>query len=106
MSNISLGWAGLGNMGKRISRNLLKAGYSLSVFNRTKEKEKELIDAGASSAENLKKLARQCDIIFTMVSDDEAVKEMYTDEQGLLSSDGKMRLAIDMSTVSPSTSRY
>lgn len=106
MNNLKLGWAGLGNMGTPIVKNLLKAGYNVSVYNRTKEKENELIEAGATSAETPNQLIEKCDVVFTMVADDNAVKEIYTGENGLLTNQNAGKLAIDMSTVSPATSRY
>lgn len=102
----SIGWIGLGNMGVLIAKNLLKAGYKVAVYNRTKEKEQVLLQAGASSAPSPHALWQHCDIVFTMVSDDGAVKEIFEGEQGLLSSPPAGKLAIDMSTVSPATSRY
>ena len=96
----------MGNMGIPIAKNLLNAGYSVTVYNRTKSKEQELLQAGASSAPSPKSLWQQCDIVFTMVSDDAAVKAVFEGEQGLLSSPPSGKLAIDMSTVSPATSRY
>ena len=106
MNKPSVGWIGLGNMGIRIAKNLLKAGYSVTVNNRTKSKEKELLEAGASSAPTPESLWQQCDIVFTMVSDDAAVKEVFEGEHGLLSAPPSGKLAIDMSTVSPAMSRY
>ena len=106
MNKPSVGWVGLGNMGTPIAKNLLKAGYSVTVFNRTKSKEKELLEAGATSVPRPESLWQQCDIVFTMVSDDAAVKAVYEGEHGLLTSSSSGKLAIDMSTVSPVTSRY
>jgi 3-hydroxyisobutyrate dehydrogenase len=104
MDKPSIGWVGLGNMGTPIAKNLLKAGYKVTVYNRTKSKEQELLEAGAASAPSLESLWQQCDIVFTMVSDDAAVKAIF--EEGLLSSAPSGKLVIDMSTVSPATSRY
>lgn len=105
MNTLKIGWAGLGNMGTPIVKNLLKAGFSVTVYNRTKEKENELLKSGAASAENPDQLAQQCDILMTMVSDDEAVKQTYIGENGLLTNENQGKLAIDLSTVSPATSR-
>ena len=103
----SVGWIGLGNMGIPMCRNLIKAGYPLTVYNRTKDKEKPLTDAGASLAESATALLSACNIVFTMVSDDEAVKEIYTGKDGLLqSSNGKGKLLINSSTISPETSKW
>jgi 3-hydroxyisobutyrate dehydrogenase len=106
MESLKLGWIGLGNMGTRIAKNLLTAGYSVTVFNRTRDKEKELIDAGASSADSPQQLMQNCAVIFTMVSDDAAVKSVFEGEQGLLTKAIPGKLIINMSTVSPETSRY
>lgn len=106
MNNLQVGWVGLGHMGTPIVKNLLKAGFGVAVYNRTKEKETALVEAGARPAENLQQLAQECDVVITMVSDDEAVKQMYTGEGGLLTNASRGRLAIDMSTVSPMTSRF
>lgn len=106
MSNLKIGWVGLGNMGNAMAANILRAGYELQVFNRSREKEKELVSAGAVSAAGLKDLARDCDIVFTMLADDNAVKSVYEDKDGLLSDLGEGKLLIDMSTVAPATSAY
>jgi len=106
MSTLKLGWVGLGNMGKPMVKNLLRAGFAVTVFNRTKSKEKELIDAGAKSADSPQELAENCDVIFTMLSNDVAVKEIFEGANGFLSKPIQEKLFIDMSTVSPETSRY
>lgn len=106
MKTIKLGWLGLGNMGNPMAMNLLKAGYEVSVFNRTKEKEIPLIEAGATSAKSLPELMEHCDVIFTMLSNDEAVIEVFDKPAGLLTKDYHGKTIINMSTVSPETSRF
>ncbi len=106
---IKIGWIGLGNMGIPMATNLLKAGYALTIYNRSRNKEKSLIDAGAVSAQNPAAVLASTDIIFTMLSNDAAVKSVFEDTEGLLSSDltnQQGKLLIDMSTVAPETSRY
>lgn len=103
MNNLQIGWVGLGNMGNAIVQNLLKNGCTVNVYNRTKEKETEAVQAGARSQESLQQLVHNSSIIFTMVSDDEAVKEVYA---GLLSHSPGGKIFVDMSTVSPATSRH
>lgn len=105
MSTLKTGWIGLGNMGKPMAKNLLKAGFEVSVFNRTKQKEKEIIEAGASSSNSPQQLIESCDIVITMLSDDEAVKAVFEGPEGLLTKDHAGKLLIDMSTVAPETSR-
>ena len=101
-----IGWVGIGNMGNAIVQNLLKNGCGVNVYNRTKEKEKEVVAAGAKSQESLQQLVHNSSIIFTMLSDDEAVKEVYSGEEGLLSHSPSGKIFVDMSTVAPETSRY
>lgn len=94
-------------MGIPMCKNLLKNGYALTVFNRTKEKEKPLVEAGAKTAESPAALLQQCEVVFTMVSDDEAAKEMYVGSDGLLSEkEAKTNLIINTSTISPETSKW
>ncbi|NRS90398.1 3-hydroxyisobutyrate dehydrogenase [Flavobacterium sp. 7E] len=106
MNRLKIGWIGLGNMGNPMAKNLLKAGLDITVFNRTKDKEKDLISAGATSAATPEALLQACDVVITMLSNDEAVKEVFESEQGLLSKDNPGKIIINMSTVSPETSRY
>ncbi|OKS84871.1 NAD(P)-dependent oxidoreductase [Mucilaginibacter polytrichastri] len=106
MSNTKLGWAGLGNMGTPMVKNLLKAGFPVTVYNRTKEKEQEAVAAGAASAASAAELTRLSDIILIMVSDDNAVKELFNGENGLLHGNAAGKLFINVSTVSPATSQF
>ncbi|MBE9597830.1 NAD(P)-dependent oxidoreductase [Pedobacter sp. MC2016-24] len=106
MNKLKIGWAGLGNMGSPMALNLIKAGYELIVYNRNREKEKELLLAGATSAADLPNLAAEADIVFTMLADDAAVKSVYNEQDGLLAGAQAGKLLIDMSTVAPETSRY
>ncbi|WP_295767269.1 NAD(P)-dependent oxidoreductase [uncultured Mucilaginibacter sp.] len=106
MNKERIGWTGLGNMGTPMVKNLLKAGYTVEAFNRTREKEQEAVEAGATSAANLKTLGANNEVVFVMVSDDEACKEIFSIETGLLSGDVSGRLFINVSTVSPDTSKH
>lgn len=101
-----IGWVGLGNMGNAIVQNLLQNGCGVNVYNRTKDKEAEVVAAGAKSQDSLQQLVHNSSIIFTMLSDDEAVKEVYSGEEGLLSHAPSGKIFVDMSTVAPDTSRY
>lgn len=106
MNELKLGWAGLGNMGIPMVNNLLKAGYPVQVYNRTREKEKEVLQAGATSAAGLQQLAVDNEVIFVMVSDDDAAKQIFTAADGLLFGNVQGKLFINVSTVAPETSRY
>ena len=105
MEKIKIGWVGLGNMGIPMARNLINKGFPVCVYNRTKEKEKELLNLGASAADSLQQLSQISDIIITMVSDDAAVEEIYNSNTGLLTDPSANILMIDMSTVGVQTSK-
>ena len=102
---MKIGWIGLGNMGIPMVKNLLKAGYSVQVFNRTESKVSELVEQGALHAETISKLVENSEVIITMVSDDQAVKELYLGKEGLLNTKLNGKTLIDMSTVSANTSK-
>lgn len=106
MEKLKLGWIGLGNMGNPMVKNLLKAGFEVSIYNRSRDKEKELVEAGAVSAPDPAAVVAAADIIISMLSNDDAVKTVYEGTSGLLATPASGKLLIDMSTVSPETSRY
>lgn len=92
-----LGWIGLGNMGHPMAQNLQKAGFPLTVYNRNPEKAKDF--AGKSKvAQSIEELVTESDIIFTMVTNDEAVQAVY--RQILQATDLQRKLFVDMSTIS------
>lgn len=95
---------GLGIMGFNISRNLLKAGYPLTVYNRTPERAAELVQAGARQAKTPKGAVRDADIVMIMLSDDAAVEELVWSAAGVLEGIQPGQLVIDLTTVSPDTS--
>ncbi|MBO3271401.1 NAD(P)-dependent oxidoreductase [Hymenobacter defluvii] len=99
-----LGWIGLGNMGNPMSGRLLEAGYPVAVYNRSKDKEKALRTAGATTADSPAALVQQADVVFLMVSDDQAVRDLFTGPDGLLQAQASGKLLINMSTVSPGIS--
>ncbi|WP_429845281.1 NAD(P)-dependent oxidoreductase [Brevibacillus sp. FIR094] len=101
-----IGWIGLGNMGIPMASNLLAAGYDVRVWNRTPGKAAPLVALGAKETATLSELVAQSDVLFTMVSDDDAVKAIYAGLDGLLSLPVQGKLAVDMSTISPDTSRF
>jgi len=105
MSNTAIGWIGLGKMGIPMSANLIKAGYPVTVYNRTKEKEAALIAKGATIASTPAVLIQQSEVIVIMVSDDAAVRALFTGSEGLLSVAVTGKTIINMSTVSPGVNR-
>lgn len=98
LNELSIGWIGLGNMGLPMAQNLVKAGYHLNVYNRDPKKS-ENIQAKAIISESLESLISHSDIIFTMLSNDDAVRAVY--EKIKLTNSIKGKIFIDMSTVSP-----
>ena len=101
MSTTKIGWIGLGNMGIPMSTQLIKAGYPVTVYNRNKEKVKALEIAGTMTALSPALLMQQSDVILIMVTDDQAIREIFTGDQGLLSPKATEKIIINMSTVSP-----
>jgi 3-hydroxyisobutyrate dehydrogenase len=105
MNTKRIGWIGLGNMGIPMSQQLIKAGYPVTVYNRSKEKEASLKAAGAAIASSPNELIQQTDIVFIMVSNDEAISEIFNGDTGLLSAKAAGKIIINMSTVSPGISK-
>ncbi|MFC1890962.1 NAD(P)-dependent oxidoreductase [Thermodesulfobacteriota bacterium] len=100
----SIGWIGLGKMGIPMSQNLVKEGYSLTVYNRSTEKTKELADVGAQVADSPKDAAAASDIIISMISDDAVLEAVSTGPGGAFEGAKEGSIYIDMSTVSPQAS--
>jgi len=100
-----LGYVGLGTMGSAISRRLLEAGHELTVWNRTPEKAKPLLEAGASWAESAREVAERSEIVFTMVTNTDAVKAVTEGPDGILAGLGAGKVYVDMSTASPANTR-
>ncbi|MDB5128945.1 NAD(P)-dependent oxidoreductase [Mucilaginibacter sp.] len=105
MNTTKIGWIGLGLMGSPMSQQLLKAGYPLTVYNRHKDKEAELKEQGANTALTPKELLQQTDVVIIMVTDDKAIREIFTGENGLLGADATDKIIINMSTVSPAINK-
>ncbi|RDC56154.1 NAD(P)-dependent oxidoreductase [Pedobacter chinensis] len=102
---MNIGWIGLGNMGIPMAEQLINAGYQVTVYNRSKAKEAELTKMGALTAETPKALIDKNDVIIIMVSDDEAIKQIFAGDDGLLAAQTSGKIIINMSTVSPSISK-
>jgi len=100
-----IGFIGLGMMGKPMAVNLLKAGYPLTVWNRTRSKMEELAAMGASKAESPKDVAERSDVVITMVSDSSAVENVVLSPNGVIEGAKPGLILIDMSTISPIVTR-
>lgn len=95
-----VGFIGTGVMGQGMVHNLLKAGYPVQVFNRTKEKADSLIEAGAVWSASIQELAQQVDIIITIVGYPKDVEQVYL-EDGIVAHAKEGAVLIDMTTSSP-----
>ena len=98
----TIGFIGLGTMGRPMALNLIKAGYKLRVFNRTMSKSEELIALGAHACESCEEAARGSSIVITMLSDSPVVKEAVLGETGALKGCSAGTVIVDMSTIAPS----
>ncbi len=101
----TVGFIGLGIMGRGMAHNLLKAGFDLFVWNRTAGRMEALAEAGARTATSPADLARRCEVIITCVSDTSDVVEVMLGEHGVIHGVQQGALVIDMSTISPQTTR-
>jgi 3-hydroxyisobutyrate dehydrogenase len=100
-----IGFIGLGIMGRGMSRNLIKAGYSLRVWNRTAARMDELSAEGALATAGPADLASQTEIILLCVSDTPDVEALILGPNGVLQGAAPGSLVIDMSTISPQATR-
>ncbi len=105
MTNAALGFIGLGIMGQGMARNLLKHGHSVTVWNRTPEKTEALVAEGARRSESPAAVAALSDIIFVCVSDTPDVEAVILGDQGVIAGARAGSLVVDMSTISPATTR-
>jgi 2-hydroxy-3-oxopropionate reductase len=102
---MKVGFIGLGIMGKPMSKNLIKAGYSLVVADRNPDAIAEVIAAGAETATSAKAIAEQCDVIITMLPNSPHVKEVALGEGGIIEGAKPGLVVIDMSSIAPLASR-
>ncbi len=100
-----IGFIGLGIMGKPMAKNLLKAGYELTVFDKIAEPVKELAEAGASTAGSAREVAALSDIVITMLPNSPHVKAAILGPDGVLEGIGAGKIVIDMSSIAPFASR-
>src|SRR5438309_6195565 len=100
----TISYLGLGTMGSGMASNLLKAGYQLTVWNRSIEKCKPFARKGTRVADTPADATRDVDLVIYMLSNDEAIEEVVFGAKGILSGIKEGQIAIDMSTVLPATS--
>lgn len=100
-----IGLVGLGIMGKPMGKNLLKAGFPLTVWNRTRARADELLGLGAQLAAWPREVAEKSDVIITMVSDSPDVKQVILGDEGVIHGVRAGAVVVDMSTISPQVTR-
>lgn len=105
MSDIKLGFVGLGIMGRPMAINLLKAGYRVWIHARRAESMTAVADAGGTPCDSPAAVAAQVEIIFTMVSDTSDVEHVIAGDNGILEAAHQDSIVVDMSTISPSATR-
>lgn len=102
--NERIGWLGLGKMGEPMAMNLVKAGHAVAVFNRTANRAKALVDAGAKAHAAPAAAVEGCDIVFTMVTGDDALRDLFLQGEDLMARLKPGSILVEMSTVSPKVS--
>jgi len=102
---MDIGFIGLGNMGFPMTRNLLRAGYAVTVHNRSQDAVHKLMAEGARSAVSPAEITERSDLIITCLPTPESVERVYLGERGLLSSAREEQIFVDCSTVAPALSR-
>lgn len=100
-----IGFIGLGLMGMPMAKNILKKAFPLTVYNRTKEKTKELQEWGANAVDTPELLVAASDIIITMVTAARDVEEVLFGGNGVTKNPKKRLLVIDMSTIGPTAAK-
>jgi 3-hydroxyisobutyrate dehydrogenase len=98
---MQIGVAGLGRMGAAVAARLMEVGHKVSVWNRSSDKAKPLVEAGAKQCATPEDLAEHSEVIITMLTDADAIDRVYNGEHGLLAGDAHDKLFIEMSTVRP-----
>ena len=100
-----IGWIGTGVMGRWMCQHIMDKGYSIVVSSRTRAKAEPLLNAGATWADSPAEVARQADIVFTMVGFPQDVREVYLGDQGILAGARDGLIAVDMTTTEPQLAR-
>lgn len=102
---VKLGFVGLGNMGSRIAQRLINHGYQVWVYDRSPDKAKALAAQGGSAASSIRELANNVDVVLSCVTNDAAVRSVYLGVEGFFAVARAGTFALEMSTISPETSR-
>jgi 3-hydroxyisobutyrate dehydrogenase len=101
----TIGFIGLGAMGQLMARRLLNSGFKLVVYDHTNGKAAALAAHGATAAPSLRQLTRKSEVVISCLPNDDAVLSVYQGPEGVLACANSGSIVIEMSTVSPDTSR-
>jgi 3-hydroxyisobutyrate dehydrogenase-like beta-hydroxyacid dehydrogenase len=104
-NSIKLGFIGIGNMGSRIARRLIDHGYALTAYDRDFERASALTMNRAALASSVADLTRKADVVISCLTNDESVRKVYLGPDGVLANARVGSMVLEMSTVSPDTSR-
>ena len=96
-----VGWIGTGIMGRSMAMHLISAGHELSVYNRTKERASDLLEAGARWGDSPADVAREAEFVFTIVGYPADVESVYFGESGVFSAAAAGSVLVDMTTSEP-----
>lgn len=101
---MKIGFIGVGVMGKSMVRNLMKKGFEVSIYTRTKSKVEDIINEGAIWCEDIKSCVKDKDAVITIVGYPKDVEEVYFGENGIINNSKEGSYLIDMTTTSPKLS--
>lgn len=99
--NTTIGFIGIGVMGKSMAQNLLEAGYNVHIYTRTEEKAEKLVEQGCTWKRSVAELSRGVDVVITMVGYPSDVEEVYFGKEGILENAKKNTYIVDMTTSKP-----
>ncbi|MFP6756592.1 MAG: NAD(P)-dependent oxidoreductase, partial [Alphaproteobacteria bacterium] len=100
-----IGYIGIGLMGAPMAKRLVEAGYQVTIWGRTEAKLAPVLAAGAALADSAADVARAADIVFTCLSDTEAVEAVVFGEGGIAAGAGAGKILVDMSSIRPEAAR-
>src|SRR5947199_6741181 len=100
-----VGWIGTGVMGRWMCQHLISGGYAATVYNRTREKARPLLDAGAAWGDSPKAVAERSDVVLAIVGFPRDVREVFLGPQGALAGSKAGSILVDMTTSEPSLAR-
>jgi 3-hydroxyisobutyrate dehydrogenase len=100
-----VGWIGSGVMGRWMCHHIIDKGYAVAVYNRTREKAKPLLDAGAAWADTPQALAERSDVVLAIVGYPKDVREVFLGQRGALAGSKPRNIFVDMTTSEPSLAR-